>query len=77
MSTAHLTVAGVPLSAEYTANSDTHAEILAVTPEGGLDDIKSLLASDVINSIRVACVKQARQEAEFLRRCQEQEAMEP
>lgn len=72
-----LMVSGVPLSVEYVANSDTHAEILRVWPDAGLDDIKELLASDVTNSIRVACVKQASQEADFLRRCQEQEAMEP
>ena len=77
MSTAHLTIAGVPLSVEYEAGGETHAEILRVWPDSSLDDIRPLLASDAINSIRVACVKHARSEREFLRRCEEQEAIEP
>lgn len=76
MSAAHVTIAGVPLSVEYVANSDTHAEILRVWPEEGLDDIKGLLAPDVTNSIRVACIKHARSEMAFLRRIEEQERTE-
>lgn len=76
-STAHIQVAGVPLRVEYDAITDRYAVIDSVTPDNGLDDIKRLLAPDVINSIRVACVKHAREEAAFLRRCEEQEAIEP
>lgn len=76
MSTAHLTIAGVPLSVEYVANNDTHAEIMRVWPDQGLDDIAPLLAPDVTNSIRVACVKHARSEVAFLRRIEEQERTE-
>lgn len=78
MSTTHVTVAAVPMTVEYIAPSETHAEIVRVWPEGGLDNIHPLLAQDVINSIRVACVKHAREEAAFRRRCcEEQEAVEP
>ena len=76
MSAAHLTIAGVPLHVEYEAITEKYAVINRVTTDGGLDDIKKLLASDVTNSIRVACVKHARDEAAFMRRCEEQERLE-
>ena len=74
--TAHITVAAVPLTVEYIAASGTHAEIVRVWPEGGLDNIHPLLAQDVINSIRVACIKHERSEIAFLRRVEEQERTE-
>lgn len=70
--TIRVSVAGVPLSVEFNG-STTYAEILRVYPDEGLDDIKALLAPDVSNSIRVACVKYERAEREFLRRVEEQE----
>lgn len=74
--TAHITVAAVPLTVEYVAASGTHAEIIRVWPDSGLDDIKDLLAPDVTNSIRVACIKHERSEIAFLRRVEEQERTE-
>lgn len=74
---ARITVAAVPLMVEYVVVSETHVEIVGVWPEGGLDDIKALLAPDVTNSISVACIKHARSEADFLRRIEEQERLDP
>lgn len=76
MSTAHLAIAGVPLSVEYTSINDKYAVINRVATDDGIDNIIKLLAPDVLNSIRVACVKNARAEMEFLRRIQEQEGSE-
>jgi hypothetical protein len=74
--TVRVTVAAVPLLVEYVAPTSTHAEILRVWPDSGLDDIKDLLAPDVTNSLRVACIKHERSEIAFLRRVEEQERTE-
>lgn len=76
MPTAHLNICNVPLQVEYTASSDTHADIQRVFAPEGLDDLAALLAPDVKNSIRVACVRHHRVERDFLRRCEEQERTE-
>ena len=62
---------------EYEAVTDKYAVIDHVSTPDGLDDIKRLLSVDCLNTIRVACVKHAREEAAYLARCQEQEALEP
>lgn len=77
MKTTRVIISGVSLVVDYAPLSDTHAEIVSVWTDSGIDDIKHLLRDDVISSIRVACVKQERKEAEFLRRCEDREAMDP
>lgn len=77
MTTARINLAGISLVVKYLSCSEKFATLASVKQEGGIDNIITLLAPDVINSIRVACVKHARNEAAFIARCIEEERLEP
>lgn len=77
MTTAHIQVAGIPLAVEYLGCSEKFATVASVKQEGASDNIITLLAPDVLNSIRVACVRHARDEAAFIARRIDEERSEP
>lgn len=77
MTTAHIQIAGIPLAVEYLLVCDKFATVSSVRQEGANGNIYSLLAPDVINGIRVACVKHARAEATYIARRIEEERLEP
>lgn len=77
MTTAHIQIAGIPLAVEYLSCSEKFATVSSVRPEGCSANIRPLLAPDIINGIRVACVKHARAEATYIARRIEEERLEP
>ena len=77
MTTARLNIGGIPLVVEYEAITDKYAAIDHVSTPDGLDNILRLLSVDCLNTIRVACVRHSREEAAYLARCEQREALEP
>ena len=77
MTTTRLSIGGIQLVVEYESVTAKYVCIDHVSTPEGLDNILRLLSQDAINTIRVACVRHSREEAAYLARCQEQEALEP